>query len=71
MCPYYLDGDLFGPPIRKVSPERRQSLRTVIPVYIGYCVVFKDREEAGRADCALVSQNSTACGRLRGRALAL
>ena len=48
--------------------------------FIGYCVVFKDREEALRADGypqgskargaagdAPVSQNSTACGRLRAK----
>ena len=37
MCPYYLDGDLHW-----VHP---QGMRPVKPVYIGYCAVFKVREE--------------------------
>jgi hypothetical protein len=36
MCPYYLDGDLLGRALR---------LCPVIPTYIGYCAVFKVREE--------------------------
>jgi hypothetical protein len=38
MCPYYLDGDL-------VWVKVTNDFRPVIPVYIGYCAVFKVREE--------------------------
>ena len=41
VCPYYLDGDLLG--------YSSEELRPVIPVYIGYCAVFKVREEAKRS----------------------
>src|SRR5579875_2546072 len=37
VCPYHLDGDLLG--------YSSEELRPVIPVYIGYCAVFKVREE--------------------------
>ena len=64
MCPYYLDGDLI---FEKIGDTR----------FIGYCAVFKVRGEAVRPHgCPRpsrasrrrtpVSQNSTACGRLRG-----
>ena len=42
VCPYYLDGDLHG--------YSSEELRPVIPVYIGYCAVFKVREEARTHD---------------------
>ena len=65
MCPYYLDGD------QRAAYAALGDTRV-----IGYCAVFKVREEA----CALrrpgpkpeghrrapVSQNSTACSRLDG-----
>ena len=38
MCPYYLDGDLFGRGSRRSSPGDTR--------FIGYCAVFKVREEA-------------------------
>jgi hypothetical protein len=63
MCPYYLDGDL-GKSLAALPGDTR---------VIGYCVVFKVREEAEPTDRttrdrsssgrrgAPVSQNSTAC----------
>ena len=63
MCPYYLDGDL-GKSLTAPPGDTR---------YIGYCAVFKVREEAERdtrrawdldphaTGIAPVSQNSTAC----------
>jgi hypothetical protein len=42
VCPYYLDGDLrFWVQLNELCP--------VIPVYIGYCAVFKVREEQSGA----------------------
>ena len=76
MRPYYLDGDLLREP-SLAHPDGDISHRSVIPVYIGYCAVFKVREEArthdlqdsAEAQCpagdAPVSQNSTACSALR------
>ena len=40
VCPYYLDGDL------QYGYSSHRVLRPVIPVYIGYCAVFKVREES-------------------------
>ena len=63
MCPYYLDGDL-GKSLAALPGDTR---------VIGYCAVFKVREEAERdasrhgtliltpTGIAPVSQNSTAC----------
>jgi hypothetical protein len=62
MCPYYLDGDL-GKSLAALPGDTR---------VIGYCAVFKVREEASAtwrpgdlvqraAGVAPVSQNSTAC----------
>jgi hypothetical protein len=67
MCPYYLDGDLFRVRTLRSSPGDTR--------YIGYCAVFKVREEARSAVSSSrdrsplsagdtpVSQNSTACDR--------
>src|ERR1700741_828186 len=52
MCPYYLDGDL------RAAYAALGDTRV-----IGYCAVFKVREEAHPAEAELVSQNSTACDR--------
>jgi hypothetical protein len=41
VCPYYLDGDLQWVQLKELRP--------VIPVYIGYCAVFKVREEQSGA----------------------
>src|SRR5579859_941246 len=68
MCPYYLDGDLVGREHLMFSPGDTR--------FIGYCAVFKVREEAVRrspnrdrsplsAGGTPVSQNSTACDRAR------
>ena len=60
MCPYYLDGDL------RAAYAALGDTRV-----IGYCAVFKVREEATPASTRIharaaggapVSQNSTACG---------
>ena len=57
MCPYYLDGDL------RAAYAALGDTRV-----IGYCAVFKVREEASRRTAEAVSQNSTACGPSRNRA---
>ena len=59
MCPYYLDGDL------RAAYAALGDTR-----FIGYCAVFKDREEGEHADCVPVSQNSTACEPPRARRVA-
>ena len=69
MCPYYLDGDLVGRGPKSSPGDTR---------FIGYCAVFKVREEvmyrspSGNrgppgAGGTPVSQNSTACDRARSR----
>jgi hypothetical protein len=66
MCPYYLDGDLVGRGPKSSPGDTR---------FIGYCAVFKVREEVERrspprdqgplsAGGTPVSQNSTACAAL-------
>jgi hypothetical protein len=47
ICPYYLDGDLAWR-ARRLSVPRTTfaGCHSVIPVYIGYCAVFKVRKEA-------------------------
>ena len=53
MCPYYLDGDL------RAACAAPGDTRV-----IGYCAVFKVREEAALGGLPrAVSQSSTACGR--------
>ena len=42
MCPYYLDGDLE----REHGVVIDAAFFSVIPNFIGYCAVFKVREEA-------------------------
>ena len=56
MRPYYLDGDLATNHIRVIRMSSDRSHHSVIPVYIGYCAVFKVREEARAHDLQISAE---------------